>query len=461
VLDDVQLSRGYATASASLNVFGNNCNDLLAAETMMMVKERFIEAYGPPRFTIGWGSSGGSYQQHQIGDNYPGLLDGLIVGRSFPDVTSVTNFTLMDSRLLERYFTDVAPGLFTLEQQRAVSGFGVRASIPNLSDGANRLDPDAEFQDVVPAEARYHPATNPGGARATVYDHTVNVYGRDRRTGFARRPLDNVGVQYGLGALNAGIITTGQFLDLNERIGGLDADANPVPQRTEADRAATRAAYRSGRITWGGGGLGSVPIIDYRNYLDLAANGDIHMRLHTFSMRARLIRANGHADNQAILVRDARFSFGFGADFSSTQTNEVLYGALAQMDQWLVNIGADGSQDPQPVKVVRARPADLVDACWTPAGDKVVESQTYDGPGLCNTLYPSFPVPRLVAGAPLTDDIVTCQLEPIDLADYAVTFTPAERARLQRIFPTGVCDWSRPGVEQQPLLDTWLRVENR
>ena len=44
VTDDVMLRRGYAVASASLNVYGNNCNDVLAAETMMLVKERFIEA---------------------------------------------------------------------------------------------------------------------------------------------------------------------------------------------------------------------------------------------------------------------------------------------------------------------------------------------------------------------------------------------------------------------------------
>ena len=40
---------------------------------------------------------------------------------------------------------------------------------------------------------------NPEGARCDVYDHAVNMYGRDPQTGFARRPLDNVGVQYGLG----------------------------------------------------------------------------------------------------------------------------------------------------------------------------------------------------------------------------------------------------------------------
>jgi len=58
--DDVMLRQGYAVASASLNVFGNNCNDLLSSETIMMVKERFIENYGVPLFTIGTGGSGGA-----------------------------------------------------------------------------------------------------------------------------------------------------------------------------------------------------------------------------------------------------------------------------------------------------------------------------------------------------------------------------------------------------------------
>ena len=78
--DDVQLRMGYAVASNSLNVLGNNCGDVITAETMAMTKEHFIEAYGVPAFTIGWGSSGGSTQQHQIAENYPGLLDGLMTG---------------------------------------------------------------------------------------------------------------------------------------------------------------------------------------------------------------------------------------------------------------------------------------------------------------------------------------------------------------------------------------------
>jgi hypothetical protein len=457
VIVNTELSRGYAIASSTLNVFANNCSELLSAETTMLVKERFVEAYGPPLFTIGWGSSGGAHQAHGIADNYPGLLDGLIVGSSFPDMTSGTSFKAIDSVLLQAYFDSVAPGRFTEEQQRAVTGFGVRASIPHLSVYARRADPDAYFADVVPSEARYDAAANPRGARATIYDHTVNVYGRDPTTGFARRPLDNVGVQYGLGALNDNAIDFEQFLDLNERIGGLNIDYEHQAERTVADPEATRAAYRTGRII-SGVGLASAAIIDYRTYLDMRPNGDNHMKLHSFSLRERLIRANGHARNQVILVRDSRQGSGFGAGFSSTQTNETLFEALEQMDRWLTAVTADGSSDPLPEKIVRARPEDLVDACWTEDGRKIEETQSYDGPGECGTLYPSYAVPALVAGAPLTDDIVKCQLKPIDPGDYAVAMSATQRARLERVFPTGVCDWSEPGVGQEPQVGVWLRA---
>jgi hypothetical protein len=62
---------------------------------------------------------------------------------------------------------------------------------------------------------------------------------------------------------------------------------------------------------------------------------------------------------------------------------------------------------------------------------------------------------RLVAGGPLTNDILKCQLKEIDAADYAVKFTAAEQERLANIFPEGVCDWSKPGVQQQTN-QTWL-----
>jgi len=42
--------------------------------------------------------------------------------------------------------------------------------------------------------------------------------------GFAGRPYDNVGVQYGLRALFAGDISPAQFVDLNAKVGGVDID---------------------------------------------------------------------------------------------------------------------------------------------------------------------------------------------------------------------------------------------
>ena len=63
----------------------------------------------------------------------------------------------------------------------------------------------------------------------------------------------------------------------------------------------------------------------------------------------------------------------------------------------------------------------------------------------CNTLFPSWAAPRLVAGGPLSANIPKCSLKPIDMGDYTVEFTRAEKARLRSIFPNGVCDWSRNG----------------
>jgi len=69
----------------------------------MMVKERFIENFGPPAFTVGYGCSGGSEQAHPIADAYPGLLDGIIVGCSFPEVVSAMVLNVTDADLIQHY----------------------------------------------------------------------------------------------------------------------------------------------------------------------------------------------------------------------------------------------------------------------------------------------------------------------------------------------------------------------
>ncbi|WP_030108946.1 DUF6351 family protein [Kutzneria albida] len=427
VLDEVMLRRGYAIASSTLNVFGTNCDDLLASEVMAMVKERFVEEFGPPLFTIGWGCSGGSYQAHQIADNYPGLLDGIAVACSFPDLVSGSTQVLTDAALLDHYF---AKSTLDSAQRRAVSGFGVTATSPLLANQARRIDPRA-----------FCPATLHTAARCDIYDHAVNVYGRDPRTGAARRPLDNTGVQYGLAALNSRKISFAQFLDLNARIGGFDAEGGFSPARSVADRDSVSLAYRTGRVLSGGGGLGSIPVVDYRSYTDDLPGGDMHLSLHTAATRARLVAANGDADNQVLLAEN-------GSHGGFLTANPVVADLLAQLDAWLTAIARDPT-GPAHQRVVRNRPTGLADACWTPdaAHQKVLD------PGRCAALYPVWPGPRRVAGGPVAGDVLKCALHPVTAADYRV---PVDLAALAGVFPDGVCDWSRPGVGQQPLSGTWL-----
>jgi hypothetical protein len=113
-------------------------------------------------------------------------------------------------------------------------------------------------------------------------------------------------------------------------------------------------------------------------------------------------------------------------------------------------------------KVRRARPSDLVDACWTPReGDtpptKIVEEQkSSDVSSRCQDLYPSGSFPRGVAGSSIASDIIKCRLKSVDPNDYRMEFSAKDLERLRSIFPDGVCDWSQPGVGQTGLRGTWL-----
>jgi hypothetical protein len=449
VLDLEMLSRGYAVASSSLNVYGNNCHDLLAAETMMMVKERFIERFGPPSKTIGWGCSGGSYQPLQIGDNYPGLLDGVVVGCSFPDVghaaVSVHSF---GARLVYDYFKGKAKVAWTKDEIVTVAGAPDFVSLETQGARSDRIDPMGVCNKAIPKELLYHPTSNPKGARCSIYDHGVAGFGRDPVTGFARRPLDNVGVQYGLLALNEGKITKEQFLDLNRLIGGVDIDAKPTVERTRGDLAAIRLASRTGRFLSGGGGLARLPIIDYRGYSDFM-RGDPHQRFHSFSLRARLEQANGDSANLVLLTESARHGL-----FSTK--SPVIRDALDQMGAWVDAIQADRTARPMRVKVASNKPSTLVDACFTETGDKIAERQVWDGSTACNKLYPPHANPYIRAGAPIANNVVKCALRPLRSEDYTAAFTPAEWAQLTEIFPEGVCDYARPGQAQGPLAGEWV-----
>jgi hypothetical protein len=283
-------------------------------------------------------------------------------------------------------------------------------------------------------------ATNPEGARATVADHTINVYG-EYANGYARRPLDNVGVQYGLQALNAGAISVDQFLLVNEKVGGVDLDFKNTPQRTTADLGALKRAYQSGRVLNTGNGLADIPMIQQHGVGDPVVAGNIHLKFYSYALRERLIDKNGHADNQVIV-----------APFNNPNPDDLF----VQMDRWIDAIQADPSDRPKWRKVVANKPADVVDACWDANGVKIVDTNASAfGPSPCNTLNPSSSTPNLAAGAPLAGTIIKCHLKPVTPADYKVPFTGAQFARLSQIFPGGVCDWTKPGVEETWESTTW------
>jgi hypothetical protein len=126
------------------------------------------------------------------------------------------------------------------------------------------------------------------------------------------------------------------------------------------------------------------------------------------------------------------------------------------MDQWIANVQADDADIPQHQKVVRDKPADLIEGCNTrsPTPTFIAEKQTRDPTLQCEVLYPSAPPPREVAGSSVASDIIKCQLRAINPAEYP-GMTPTQFSRLQSVFPSGVCDWSKPGIEQQPLAGTW------
>jgi len=443
-LNHLYLSRGFAYMISTELVNQQHGNAVLQGETLMMLKEYFIERYGVPKWTVGYGGSGGAIQQLLITEIYPGLLDGLQPSLSFPDSTMHTP----DCGLLQNFWRKSDPAVWTDAKKTAVEGYTKgtcatweRTFVPvytaTNARGCALNDPSKI----------YDPVKNPTGARCTVQDMRVNIYGRDPATGFARKPQDNVGLQYGLAALNSGAISVDEFLDLNERIGGNDIDGAFTPKRSVGDSVALRSVYESGLMNSGGGGLANVPILHSRGYTD--AVGDIHDRHRDLTIRARLQKANGRSDNQVIWVGPAR---------QQNQQSGADLGALSldTMNKWLDNIAAD----PAPLstdKVVRNKPAEAVDAYWDANGKRLVETASFDGDGGFNRMYPMHSEPRLIAGAPRTNDVLKCQLKPIDYRDYKVTFSDAQKARMASIFSSGVCDFSKPGVGQVPLKGTYQR----
>jgi uncharacterized tannase-like protein DUF6351 len=443
VLDDTRLSKGWLVADSSLNVLGNNCNTITSAESTIMLRERVVERYGEVRYTIGSGCSGGSIGQQMVSNAYPGLVDGIQPTCSFADTWS-TGIEVVDCHLLVHYFNETSPQLWAVPAQRmAVDGtMSPSSCIAWEALFAPVIDPHQGCG--LPAGSDYDETTNPTGCRGDLADYMVSIVGKrppelwttpaeQAAGGFANLAVDNVGVQYGLTALRSGLITPEQFVDMNQKIGAFDIDFNFTAARREADPGSLKTLYRSGQIN-DGSQLDQVAIVDLRG----SSNHEIHADYHTYVMRERLDNANGHHDNHIVWSNPLSLAGDPGATSASWQL----------LDRWLAAVEADHSNLSREEKIRRNKPAAAVDACWF-AGLEVTDRS------VCRAAIPYFASPRIAAGGPTTHDIGKCQLKPLDPADYNVTFSADQWTRLGSAFPTGVCDWSKPGVDKVPSIP-WM-----
>ena len=341
----------------------------------------------------------------------------------------------------------------------------------------------------------------------THWDDAAEAYGIDPDTGHARSPWDNVGVQYGLRSVADGDITPEEFLDVNAAVGswrdgednvpescgmvaqmagdtlGVFAEAigmcegdeldqyssaqmaaapgtGPAPRR-EGDVEAISNAFESG-LEFDGRLGRDIPILDVRHYLEDEL--DMHNVHQSFVVRERIRREMGTADNQVIWWMDAR------PEENDEATSELLTGVYRVMDDWVLTQLDEGTT------AAAAKPTEAVDGCWSTDGELIASGEevwsgavelavTGDGAwsgtapsevdgvpvGDCASRFPINSTSRVIAGGPITNDVYKCHLKPVAQAvsdgDYGSwTPTESELAELERIFPDGVCDWSKRSV---------------
>jgi len=504
------LHLGYAVVASSGLRTNTHYNLQLGGETALMLKEHFIEDHGVPLYSVGVGGSGGAIQQYVYAQNHPGLIDAAIPQYSYSDMITQTihvgDCELLEHYFdkTDRFnnkWDDVL-------NRRAIQGLNASAT-PTISAGEatmwngiyslysllvlNRPQPIPPTATTPPPLTECRRAwfgltplvLNPTftnvqdldklaqGVAGVDWTHAgdlVNIYGVDE-DGFGRTPWDNVGVQYGLRALVDGVITPAEFLDLNAKVGSWKepaemategfpfiggfspANFDPWSSRNmnlSPDSGVTPALRRSGsldaihaayQVGMRFDGHIDIPVIDWRHYLEEQL--DMHHSHQSFATRRRLQLARGNADNQVIWFTDARPAVAFD------QTPE----AFEVIDEWMTNL----REHPE-LGVAGNRPPRAVDRCFTTTGQEIAAGDgVWNGilddlpPGPCTQVFPIQRSSRIVAGGPIEGGIFKCGLQSVDAALSAGAYgawlpSPAEKARLEQIFPEGVCDWSQPDV---------------
>ena len=446
----------------------------------MMMKEHIVDTYGEVGFVMGNGCSGGSIQQNTVASIYPGLLDGIQPSCDYPD-SITTGLEVTDCVLLVNFYA--SPDWLALQggltqaqinaKKTAINGhldqrgcqswnnaFGFNGKpgnyVPTLvidqNTGAMAPVGAPRNNCLLPAALVYDPVTNPNGTRCGDADLSTAVWGTTAGippgSVRARTTLDNVGIQYGLKALLSGAISAEEFVTLNEKIGGFDADYNRAAARTVADAAALPIAYRAGIVS-SGANLGKLPIIDSRGFDEQG----IHYIWRSFSERARIdgaVRrsrqpgdvalrhrpaarhggAGGRSDG-AVVPHHGRVAHQPAGDGAQGDAQRRAHACASRRGQ--AGCGArlvlpDGRPDLHHAGhrhgAVRRRPAPAEARFAAPGGRRCARGE-----------HPQVPAQAA---------------EPGRLC--AGRLHGRQWTRLNAAFPGGVCDWSKPGVGQQEAI---------
>ena len=484
------LKLGYGVIYSTGTKTGTHYDLELGGETALMTKERFIELYGVPLYTVSVGGSGGGIQQYVYGQNYDTrVIDAAIPQYSYPDMITQA-IHIGDCELLEFYMDAVNPAGWSIWSNRTwLIGLNASDTYPNPYTGGLPgstecvngwrglsplvLNPNYGYEGGIETIT---PLLDVLNIQWTHWEDAVNIYGR-RGDGFARSAWDNVGVQYGLRSMLEGKISADEFLFINFFIGGwkdqtdmvqetcpffptpgcfigfdvpdewdpwsvrnmvLSDGVTPAP-RTVGDIAAMNAAYEQGHVFVGDI---DIPIIDWRHYLEEVL--DMHNSHQSFASRQRMLNFDGDASNQVIWFTDTR-----GASSEFDQTPE----ALAVMDEWMLNIRKHPNRS-----VAKNKPALAVDRCFDIDGEEIAAGKgvwggILDGQpaGACTSTVPLYSTSRIVAGGGIEGGVFKCALQSIDDAFANGVYgswapTPDEYLALHAIFPNGVCDYSQPDM---------------
>jgi hypothetical protein len=495
MLYDNALKLGYGVIYSTGTKTGTHYDLELGAETALMTKERFIESYGKPMYTVSVGGSGGGIQQYVYGQNLGNrLIDAAIPQYSYPDMVTQT-IHIGDCELLE-YYMDLqgllnpASPWTTWSNRSWLIGLNASDDIGNPYTGQAGTDECVEsWRGLSPLALNHkygyesgietiNPISDVLAVQWTHWEDAVNIYGRGP-DGFARSTFDNVGVQYGLQSLLDGNIDAEEFLRINTFVGGWKTqpemvqetcpyfpqpgcfigtdipaqwdpwsirnmnlfDGSSPAMRTEGSIEAMQAAYEKGHVFVGNI---DIPIIDWRNYLEHVL--DMHNTHQSFASRKRMLNFDDDASNQVIWFTDAR---GVSNSDRFDQTPE----ALAVMDEWMENIRKHPRRG-----VAGNKPAGAVDACFDSYGDKIAAGDdVWDGilddntQGICTQMFPLYSTSRIISGNGIEGGVFKCALQSVeDAIANGIYGTwepgPIEIAQLKAIFPSGVCDYSKPDM---------------